>query len=187
LFQKSFSTKDGVQLDSSTCLLVLDLTPLCGDFTRAFIDFEKESNVPMRYYGVSEAKELDWHQGIISQIVTDGYLDGSLKPPPGVQIPDKDPPKEHMEVEPEVPSFKRLSFNKVTLYFLYYLIFLWGMGFVNQTEDFYFLVLLNVISWLNVDHPKGEPIGGQHHQHPRDPHRNLDQRPKTWPRIPGTM
>ena len=160
---------------------------MCGDFTRAFIDFEKESNVPMRYYGVSEAKELDWHQGIISQIVTDGYLDGSLKPPPGVQIPDKDPPKEHMEVEPEVPSFKRLSFNKVTLYFLYYLIFLWGMGFVNQTEDFYFLVLLNVISWLNVDHPKGEPNGGQHHQHPRDPHQNLDQRPKTWPRIPGTM
>lgn len=71
----------------------------------------------MRYYGVSEAKELDWHQGMISQIVTDGYLDGSLKPPPGVQIPEKDPPKEHMDVEPEAPSFKRLTFNKVTLYF----------------------------------------------------------------------
>ena len=78
------------------------------------MDLEKSANVPMRYYGISETKEYDWHIGTISQLIVEGYLDGSMKPPPGVTIPDKEPPKEHLEVEPEAPAFKRLTLTKVT-------------------------------------------------------------------------
>ena len=106
--------KDGVQLDNSTCLLLLDLTPLCGDFTRAFIEIERQSNIPMKYYGITEPKEFDWQRSMISQLVIDALLEGTMKPPPGITIPEKDPPREHMDSEPAVPTFKRLTFNKVT-------------------------------------------------------------------------
>ena len=104
-----------MEWDNSTCLLLLDLTPLCGDFARAFVNLEKGSDIPMRYYGISESKELDWQMGSLSQILIDSYLDGKLTPPAGTVIPEKNPPKEHMEAEPEPPSFKRLTFNKVSL------------------------------------------------------------------------
>lgn len=99
----------------------------------------------MRYYGISETKELDWHTGTISQLIVEGYLEGSMKPPAGVVIPEKEPPKEHMETEPEAPTFKRLTLTKVT-----YTDFFWEVRFwISKNKEIKFdscSTYLNLIS-----------------------------------------
>jgi len=151
-------TKDGVEWDNSTCLLLLDLTPLCGDFARAFVNLEKGNNIPMKYYGISEAKEVDWQIGSFSQILIDSYLDGVLAPPSGTVIPEKNPPKEHMEAEPEPPCFKRLTFNKVTL--------IMKIKTFSFKHVFIFCLIPTLFSWalicltiLSVKPSQGRPFG----------------------------
>ena len=95
---------------------MLDLTPLCNDFAKGFIELERQSNMPMKYVGISEAKELDWQVGMLSQQIIEAYLQGSMTPPAGVTIPEKSPPKEHLDAEPEPPTFKKLVLTKVTFF-----------------------------------------------------------------------
>ncbi len=68
----------------------------------------------MRYFAISESNQLEWQVGTLSQQIVEAYLEGTMAPPAGVVVPDRAPPKEHMDAESDVPTFKQLTFTKVT-------------------------------------------------------------------------
>ena len=141
-------SEDGIPFDTSTCLLVLDLTPLCNDFAKGFIELERQSNMPMKYVGISEAKELDWQVGMLSQQIIEAYLQGSMTPPAGVTIPEKSPPKEHLDAEPEPPTFKKLVLTKVT--FFCKTVQFWGFIIYIFVYYMYIYIMIYIMDMIDI-------------------------------------
>ena len=106
--------QEGVQWSAASCLHIVDLTPLVGDFAHASLKLSWQLNVPVRYSCVVEPAMEDWLRAHLVESVTGDLLKGLIACPSGHHVPPVDPPAEHMDSKPVAPSMKRLSYVKVT-------------------------------------------------------------------------
>ncbi|CAK9090153.1 Uncharacterized protein SCF082_LOCUS42529, partial [Durusdinium trenchii] len=104
---------EGVQWSAASCLHIVDLTPLVGDFAHASLKLSWQLNVPVRYSCVVEPAMEDWLRAHLVESVTGDLLKGLIACPSGHHVPPVDPPAEHMDSKPVAPSMKRLSYVKV--------------------------------------------------------------------------
>lgn len=65
-----------------TSLLVVDTTPLVGNFFEAYLEVSKDTNVPMKYVPLfADDGHQEWFSGYFHQELTKRFLQDSLKIP----------------------------------------------------------------------------------------------------------
>ena len=82
LVQQAVIAKEGVNFGNHTSLLVVDTTPLVGNFFEAYLEVSKDTNVPMKYVPLfADDGHQEWFSGYFHQELTKRFLQDSLKIP----------------------------------------------------------------------------------------------------------
>lgn len=76
------TSKDGVNFQTHTALMLVDATPLVGNFLDAFVQLSKTCNTPMKYVPLfSDDGHQEWFQSFFHQELTQKFLQDDLKIP----------------------------------------------------------------------------------------------------------
>lgn len=76
------SNQDGVNFGNHTGLLIIDATPLTGNFFEGFVEITKEANTPIRYIPVfNDEGHHEWFHGFFLEDLTNKFLKNELKVP----------------------------------------------------------------------------------------------------------
>ncbi|CAK8998958.1 unnamed protein product [Durusdinium trenchii] len=107
------SAVEGVAFGNQLALMLVDCTPLVGNFFEGFIDLANDLNVPLKYAPIfADDSAEEWFFSYFQQELVRRFQLNDFK----IRNVDRlaeEPPPAHMESKPEPPLLKRCVWGKV--------------------------------------------------------------------------